>query len=201
MKNNFIICVTGKSGVGKTMFSKMLSVRLNFFHVDIDKIGHKIYEDPKVVEEVEKIFNQRFRDSSGNFDRKKLGFALFSSKNPLTVKRFNNFTKIQIQKFVDKELEMHQNVVLDWVLLPKTKYWNMSDYKILIRPQKDEQRFIYLKNREGLSEEYLKLRDNAGMEYDLEKFDFVITNGYLEQDIEENLNKVEQNINTKRGER
>ena len=64
---NFIVCVTGKSGVGKSTFSKMLAARLDFFYVDIDKIGHKIYEDKKVVEKVESIFQQKLTDENGNF--------------------------------------------------------------------------------------------------------------------------------------
>ena len=94
MRNkNFIVCVTGKSGVGKSMFSKMLAARLDFFYVDIDKIGHKIYEDKKVVEKVESIFQQKLTDENGNFDRKRLGGILFSEKDLSKVEKFNNFTK------------------------------------------------------------------------------------------------------------
>ena len=162
MRNkNFIVCVTGKSGVGKSMFSKMLAARLNFFYIDIDKIGHKIYEDKKVVEKVEK---------------------------------FNNFTKRCMQFFINKEISLHKNVVLDWILLPKTIYWKRTDYRILIRPQNDEERFRHVQNRDGLSEEYLKLRDCAGIDYEDSDFDFVITNDYQMSDFEENLTCVQEKI-------
>lgn len=191
---NFIVCVTGKSGVGKSMFSKMLAARLDFFYVDIDKIGHKIYEDKKVVEKVESIFQQKLTDENGNFDRKRLGGILFSEKDLSKVEKFNNFTKRCMQSFINKELSLHKNVVLDWILLPKTIYWNGSDYKILIRPQNYEERFRHVQNRDGLSEEYLKLRDCAGIDYEVKDFDFVITNDYQMSDFEENLTRVQEKI-------
>lgn len=55
---NFIVCVTGKSGVGKSTFSKMLAARLDFFYVDIDKIGHKIYEDKKLLKKSRAFFSK-----------------------------------------------------------------------------------------------------------------------------------------------
>lgn len=195
MKNkNFVVCVTGKSGVGKSMFSKMLAARLDFFYIDIDKIGHKIYEDKKVVEKVESIFQQKLTDENGNFDRKRLGGILFSEKDLSKVEGFNNFTKSCMQSLINKELSLHKYVVLDWILLPKTIYWKRSDYKILIRPQNDEERFRHVQNRDGLSEEYLRLRDCAGIEYEDGDFDFVIINDYQMSDFEENLSNTKEKI-------
>ena len=191
---NFIVCVTGKSGVGKSTFSKMLAGRLDFFCVDIDKIGHKIYEDKKVVEKVESIFQQKLTDENGNFDRKRLGGILFSEKDLSKVEKFNNFTKRCMQSFINKELSLHKNVVLDWILLPKTIYWNGSDCKILILTQNDEERFRHVQNRDGLSEEYLKRRDCAGIDYEVKDFDFVIINDYQMSDFEENLTRVQEKI-------
>lgn len=195
MKNkNFVVCVTGKSGVGKSMFSKMLAARLDFFYIDIDKIGHKIYEDKKVVEKVESIFQQKLTDENENFDRKRLGGILFSEKDLSKVERFNNFTKSCMQSLINKELSLHKYVVLDWILLPKTIYWKRSDYKILIRPHNDEERFRHVQNRDGLSEEYLRLRDCAGIDYEDGDFDFVIINDYQMSDFEENLTNTKEKI-------
>ena len=50
MRNkNFIVCVTGKSGVGKSMFSKMLAARLDFFYIDIDKLGIRFMKTKKLL--------------------------------------------------------------------------------------------------------------------------------------------------------
>ena len=99
-----------------------------------------------------------------------------------------------MQFMINNELSHHKNVVLDWILLPKTIYWKGSDCKILIRPQNDEERFRHVKNRDGLSEEYLKLRDCAGIDYEDCDFDFVITNDYQMSDFEENLTRVQEKI-------
>ena len=43
-----LICLTGKTGSGKSTIGKLLSDKLNCKHIDIDKIGHKATSDSSI---------------------------------------------------------------------------------------------------------------------------------------------------------
>ena len=45
-----IIYITGKSGSGKSTFSKRLAKELNYKYIDVDEVGHKVYEFPEIME-------------------------------------------------------------------------------------------------------------------------------------------------------
>ena len=52
-----VVFVTGKSGSGKSSFAKRLADILNYEYVDVDKIGHSIYNDSNVLDAVVNIFS------------------------------------------------------------------------------------------------------------------------------------------------
>ena len=41
-----LICITGKTGTGKSTIALSLAKKLNGLYVDIDKIGHQATSDP-----------------------------------------------------------------------------------------------------------------------------------------------------------
>ncbi|MBQ3494557.1 MAG: dephospho-CoA kinase [Clostridia bacterium] len=189
-----IIFITGKSGSGKSTFSKLLANQLNYKYIDVDAIGHKIYEFPEVMEKAYRLFGTNINDNLGKFDRKKLGQIVFSERHSERVKAFSDLTWEYMKKLIDEE--MVDNCVVDWILLPHTKYWKYSALKILILPQDENLRLKKLMTRDNITEEYVKLRDKASIEYNQNEFDFVFINDYNEQKFKANIEKVVSYVNS-----
>lgn len=164
-----IIGVTGKSGVGKSTYAKALAAKNNFYYCDIDEIGHKVLDELEVQEKCLKEFGLKVSGS----DRKKLGELVFANRN--NMKKLSEFTWDRMQVLIDAEIEKHKDIVLDWILLPLARYFNICDKKILIVADETERR-NRLKARDKLSDEEIALRDKASIEYNFENFDEVIEN-------------------------
>lgn len=183
-----IYFVTGKSGSGKSTFSNMLAEKLNYKYIDVDKIGHKVYEYPEIIKIATNLFGKEIFDESGNLNRKKLGQIVFSERHSPRVKEFSDLTWCYMKELLDKEII--DNSVVDWILLPHTKYWQMNAVKILIIPNNNKMRYEKLILRDGVGEEYLKLRDKASIEYNENEFDYIFKNTYCLKDMIKNVKLV-----------
>ncbi len=190
-----IILVTGKSGTGKSTFARELASKLKYQYVDIDAIGHKIYESSKVLQKVATLFGKVIFDENGSFDRKRLGQIVFAEKNSARVKKFNRYTLQVMQTEIDKILSKNNHVVLDWIKLPLTKYWKRLSYKVLVISSNDEARFDNLLKRDNVKIEYLKLREKSSIEYDESEFNFIINNDYDNANAAQVLDKLTADIN------
>lgn len=172
------ILVTGRSGSGKSTFAQKLSQALGFEYIDIDKVGHSLYQDKNILEKTRQLFGDGIFDD-GVFNRKKLGKIIFSEQGSERVKQFNDFTWSYMQDIIDKKIEQHGNVVLDWILLPTTKYWNWGE-RILVKADKAK-RFEKIKQRDNVSEEYIEAREKAAIVYFEGEFDFVVENDFSDK--------------------
>ena len=75
-----IIYVTGKSGSGKSTLAKLLAQQLGHKYIDIDKVGHMVYDNPDVMQ---KIYNLSKRQKvSGKFLPSLLSSFRCFSQNP-----------------------------------------------------------------------------------------------------------------------
>jgi len=164
-----IIGVTGKSGVGKSTYAKSFAQEKNFYYLDVDEIGHQVLDDP----EVQKKCLEEFGLKVSSTNRKKLGELIFA--NRLNMKKLSEFTWGKMQALIDKEIENHEDIIIDWILLPLTKYFALCNKKILITLDETKRR-NRLKKRDGISEEEIILRDKASIKYDVAMFDEVIQN-------------------------
>ena len=177
-----IIYVTGKSGSGKSTLAKLLAQQLGHKYIDIDKVGHKVYEYPDVMKKIYALYGDTINDENGNFNRKKLGAIYFSEKGSDRSKQFDDITWQCMEKILDKE--MTQNCILDYMLLPITTLWQKPAIKILVKTFDDEQRIEFLSKRDGVDKEYIKLRDKSSIEYNESEFDFVIEHNYDKNQIQ-----------------
>ena len=79
--------------------------------------------------------------------------------------------------YIDKFLKENKDniIILDWILLPKTKYISMCNIKILLDIPYEirKERVI---NRDNITEFNFKLRDSASIIYDNKEFDYVFDN-------------------------
>ena len=169
-----IIGICGKSGCGKsTLANQIIELTYNkAIHLDIDKVGHRVLLLPEVQEELVSSFGESIIKDN-ELDRKKLGKIVFSSKNEMD--KLSDITwkymQIEIDNFLN--LNMDKIIILDWILLSISKYFDMCDIKILLDIPYviRKQRAII---RDNISEEAFDLREQASIEFDECAFDYVI---------------------------
>ena len=180
-----IIGICGKSGCGKSMLAKQIIELTNnrAIHLDIDKVGHRVLLLPEVKEDLVKAFGESVING-GIVDRKKLGAIVFAS--PEEMAKLTDITWKYMQIEIDKFIKYYKNriIILDWLLLPKSKYFEMCDIKILldIPYEVRKQRAM---ERDGITEEAFALRDQASLNYDLSDFEYIFTDND-----EENVRKL-----------
>ncbi len=173
-----IIGISGKSGSGKSTISKLIcDSKPNSLHCDIDKIGHEVLLLKEVKMELIKTFGADIVIED-YVDRKKLGMIVFENREKM--KELTSITWSHMELMIDEIIEKNKNnmIVLDWILLPQSKYFDMCDYKILVDSSIEERKRRAM-IRDNISEEKFLLRESASIEYDKEVFDLVIKNENL----------------------
>lgn len=172
-----IIGITGKSGSGKSTLTQLLSEKLKCNSVNVDKIGHKATNDEEISKKLCEFFGAEILGSDGKIDRKKLGNIVFSSKEKMDV--LTDITWGYMQEILDEILkkETGESIILEWALLPISKYWEKCDTKILIKAD-DEERKSKVMQRDKISEEYFLKRDSGSIDYTPYEFDYSFENDY-----------------------
>ena len=174
-----LIGITGKTGTGKSTIARTLAQKLNGQYVDIDKIGHQATSDPHIAKKLCDIFGSELLDSNETIDRKKLGNIVFSDTD-----KMQNLTDIT-WKYMEQELDnillqKQQYFAFDWALLPKVKFWDMCDIKILVTSD-DTVRKKRILERDHITLEYLEKRESATLDYSKLVFDFTFDNDYTKE--------------------
>ena len=128
-----IIGICGKSGSGKSTLSNYIKELSNkeCIHLDMDKVGHRVLSLSVVKEELINSFGKSIIKDN-EVDRKKLGKIVFSSKNEMD--KLSDITWKYMQIEIDNFLTIHKDkiIILDWLLLSISKYFDMCDIKILL---------------------------------------------------------------------
>ena len=169
-----LITLMGKSGSGKSTIGLLFKeIDKDIQVIDVDKIVHDIYFDEDVKSKVVDYFGETILDDEGKVSRKKLANIVFKDKEKMKI--LCDITYSYIENQIDTYISKHEIVLLDYALLPKTKYFLTSDIKILVIASK-ELRGERVKIRDNISFEDFILRDNNSLEYSKEDFDYVINN-------------------------
>lgn len=162
LKKQKYICVTGKSGSGKSTFSKILSDRLkDCVHLDIDKLAHEALKDNLVKVKITNIVGDSILDEFKNIDRKKLGQIVFNDKELKS-------TIYDITwEYMDRCIMSYNNnyVILDWYNIINKRYWNIATLRVLVDRDYRERREAVIK-RDNITEEYFDLREKNSVSYD-----------------------------------
>lgn len=179
-----IISIVGLSGSGKSFIARTLqSYNTRIVHLDIDKIGHSVYESPFVRQQLSNSFGT-IVITDNKVDRKKLGKIVFS--NTTEMKKLEDITWSYMEEQIDNFISSNADkiILLDWILLPKTKYFKQCDLRIMITADKQTrmQRAIA---RDNITEEEFLRRDNAAPEFNPEDFEYIINNQSIEKTQEE----------------
>ena len=170
-----IIGICGKSGSGKSTIAKQITEKYkNSVHLDIDKIAHKSHKDKKIKKQLINTFSNSIL-TDNEIDRKKLGDIVFSSKEKM--KKLEKITWYFIEKEIDKFIKENEDkiIILDYILLPITKFFEKCNIKILVDIPYHIRKERVLK-RDNISEESFDLRDSSSIQYNKNDFNIVLTN-------------------------
>lgn len=169
-----IICICGKSGSGKSTLARILveKYKNNSIHLDIDKIGHAVLTIDEVKKELIKSFGENII-SKNHIDRKKLGQIVFDSR--LEMEKLSDITWKYMQIEIDKIISKNKDkiIILDWLLLPISKYFEMSDIKILLDIPYEIRKKRATK-RDNISNEAFDLREKSSINFNKIDFDYII---------------------------
>lgn len=170
-----LICLLGKSGSGKSYIAKTLcSYSDNIIHINIDQIGHQVLEHDTVHKRLIETFGNHILENN-HISRNRLGHIVFNSETMM-----NKLTDITWQ-FMEEQIDEiiknnpHKVIILDWLLLIKTKYFKMADLRVLVDASY-EVRLKRAMDRDGISEAKFFERDSVAPILDLKDFDIVINN-------------------------
>ena len=170
-----IIGICGKSGSGKSTIAKQITSRYkNAVHLDIDKIAHKSHKDEEVKQKIIGTFTESVL-TNNEINRKKLGRIVFASKEKM--KLLEEITWEFMEKEIDSFINENKDkiIILDYILLPLTKYFDKCNIKILLNIPYHIRKQRVL-SRDDITEEQFDLRDSASIQYEMSDFDVVLEN-------------------------
>lgn len=168
-----IIGICGKSGCGKSTLARRIAKKYdNVIHLEIDKVGHNTLRIEEVKQELVNNYGENILDGN-NINRKKLGAIVFDSK--LEMEKLTDITWKYMQIEIDKIIEENEDkiIILDWILLPKSKYLEKCDIKILLDIPYEIRKKRAIE-RDNIREEAFDLREKASIKYDESCFNYVI---------------------------
>ena len=169
-----IIGLCGKSGSGKSTIARaIVETRPNAIHYEIDKIGHQAMEHKEAQDEAVKCFGERIMNN-GQIDRKKLAETVFNSRDEMD--KLTKITWKHMAAILDDIIKDSEGkiIILDWILLSETYYFDMCDLKILVDvPYKVRKHRAIA--RDNITSEEFDLRERASVEYDIDRFDMVVS--------------------------
>ena len=177
-----IIGISGKSGSGKTTLSNYIkdTSKKEVIHLDIDKVGHKVLLLDEVKEELINTFGE---DVINNelVNRKRLGEIVFDNRDEM--QKLTDITWKYMQLEIDKYVSKNTNniiLILDWLLLPITKYFEICDIKILLDIPYEVRKKRAMQ-RDNITEEQFDLREKASIELDRGLFDYILESNNKEE--------------------
>lgn len=170
-----IICLCGKSNSGKGTIAKTFTdLDSNIIHLDIDKVAHQVNEKEEVIKKLIDVFGVNVLDN-GKINRKKLAKIVFNNKEEM--KKLESITWEHMEQEIDDYIsnKSEKIIILDYIMLPRTKYFKNSDLRILVKAPYEE-RLKRAIVRDSITKELFDERENASINYTYSDFDYVIYN-------------------------
>lgn len=110
------------------------------------------------------------------------------------MKELSDLTWDYMQQQLDSILAQKQDtIILEWILLPHSKYWKQCNTKILVTSD-DLTRKNKVLERDHISEEYFAKRDSASIDYSPFFFHYVFYNDYKQESMNRMLCTISSKI-------
>lgn len=170
-----LIVLCGKSNSGKGTVAKYFTTMSdNIIHLDIDKIAHQVNDKEVVIQDITQTFGKKVIHNN-RVNRKELGKIVFNNQEEMN--KLEAITWKYMQEEIDKFIAKNNNkiIILDYIMLPKTKYFKEADLRILVEASY-EKRIQRALIRDNITKELFAQRDNASIEYIERDFDYIINN-------------------------
>lgn len=174
-----IITVTGASGSGKSFITNYLcSLNEKIVYLSIDEIGHEVLLIPEVIDELVNTFRISLTD--GKVDRKELGNIVFNNRDKMD--KLTDMTWRYMEKMIDNFIKNNKDkiILLDWILITKTKYFEMASLNILVKADFNVRAQRAMK-RDNISLDKFKEREKASISYDESAFNYIVNNNEIEE--------------------
>lgn len=177
------IGITGQTGVGKTFLADQFK-NDDTLVIAVDKISRELCQNRTLLEQT---YNYLYENSIGDSstDEKSFWEMLMAFRHNST--HLEDPLWKEIEKKIDDILSASidaKRIVFDYALLPKTKYFNLCNYNILLLPVDDKTRKQAVVNRDNLtSTERLDRRDRYSIDYRNYRFNKVFINSYDENQL------------------
>ena len=169
-----LIGLMGKSGSGKSLVSSLFNELDETIQViDVDKIGHASHNNPKVRAKLKRYFGESIFHSDGTVNRKVLANVVFNDNAKMQL--LYDATYSYMVEQIDLVLQDARVTILDYALLPLTKYYELCDVKILVEAPKDV-RSNRVVRRDNISHEKYDQRDANSVDYSEYTFDYKVEN-------------------------
>jgi len=185
---NMIIGICGNSGSGKSTLARIIKEKSKkeALHINIDEIGHYVLTIDEIKTELVSSFGTNILQNS-NINRAILGDLVFNSRDKM--QKLTDITWKYMQIEIDKIIQNNKGkiIILDWILLPKTKYFELCNTRILLDVPYNIRKSRAIK-RDNISEEAFDLREQASIKYKKEDFNVVLKD-YDEEIIRKLVNK------------
>ena len=98
------------------------------------------------------------------------------------MKQLSDITWDVMENIIDNFIEENKNkiIILDWILIPKTKYFNISNTNILVQSDFNT-RMKRATQRDAINESAFKEREQATLDFTRNDFDYIIENYDIKQ--------------------
>lgn len=179
-----IITITGLSGCGKSTLARMIEDKLELLLIDVDEIVKNMYSDKIIQDKLLTAFGKGILNIDNQVDKSKVSQIVMNSQEAWD--KLNLLTWDYIENEIDKMLiNSNNNAIIDYMFMPKTKYFKMSDINILVSPIDINKRIKNVLSRDNISKDKLMKRDAFAPKFDEYKFNYIIENDYTDNFINE----------------
>lgn len=182
MRNKTVVGITGGSGCGKTTVAEKIR-DAGFPVIDADVVARQVVEPgKKCLEELKAVFGEKYIQSDGTLNRRKLGGLVFSDKEKL--RYLNEITGKYIREEIERRIfGCNSSVIfIDGAVLIESGM--RFDFMIAVLADINI-RINRIMERDGLDEKSAKERINSQKKdkFYIDHSDFVIYNNGSRGDI------------------